>query len=795
MARLVQAALANGLDEVLSGHPEEGQSSGEAQMGSIEGPAGAFLARISVTGFRGIGPSAQLDVPPGPGLTLVVGRNGTAKSSFAEGLEFALTGNNWRWDGKSKEWEAGWRNLHHEGPPSIEARFVVDGAKGEVVVARRWPDPKSDLDASTLETEVEGRRTAGLDVLGWDAPIETHRPFLSHSQLSEIVEKGPSARFDAMSKGLGLERLSGAREGLRKQRLADDSIVKEASAVLAVIIPKLEGLDDERAQLCVEALKGESWRLDDAGSVLAGGFDEDGTQLLNLLRALATLRAPAPEEVNQLLEQIEGAQERLDRVKGTDAEQSERLLKTLEAALAAHDHGGDQACPVCGQGRLDSAWAEEARKQQETLREKARSVREANAARTDALASTRRICAPPPPELERAGEVGVDASDATLAWQSWQDLLEGEPDLSAIATRLVERSSRLLTHVEDLRGSASEELERREDIWRPLSQELRAWLPDGHGEQRALARRYGIGEAERWLGGVEADVRDERFRPLAGRAQRYWELMRQRSSVSLDELGLTGRATSRRLDLSVTVDGAGGSALGVMSQGELNVLALSLFLARATMPESPFRFLSIDDPIQAMDPTKVDGLAGVLNEVAQERQVVVFTHDARLPEAVRRLRFPALVVEIDRREDSRVFCRTIDEPVTQHLNDARAVLHTPNLEESTYRRVVPGFCRLALEAACVDVVQRRRADGDVAFAKTEQDIRDAKTLNDKLGLALFGQPGRASDAVGRLNQEYGRWAGDVVMDCNRASHGESVRMPVSDLVESTERLATQLRVL
>ena len=37
--------------------------------------------------------------------------------------------------------------------------------------------------------------------------------------------------------------------------------------------------------------------------------------------------------------------------------------------------------------------------------------------------------------------------------------------------------------------------------------------------------------------------------------------------------------------VTVKVDGEDGSALGVMSQGELNCLALSLFLPRASMPE------------------------------------------------------------------------------------------------------------------------------------------------------------------------------------------------------------------
>ena len=75
-----------------------------------------------------------------------------------------------------------------------------------------------------------------------------------------------------------------------------------------------------------------------------------------------------------------------------------------------------------------------------------------------------------------------------------------------------------------------------------------------------------------------------------------------------------------------------------MSQGELHALALSLFLPRATSDDSPFRFVVIDDPVQAMDPARVDGLARVLAETARTHQVVVFSHDDRLPESLRRQR-------------------------------------------------------------------------------------------------------------------------------------------------------------
>ena len=65
-------------------------------------PRIAFLRTITVEGFRGIGPKATLDLTPGPGLTLVVGRNGSGKSSFAEGLELLLTGDTYRWRDRSR---------------------------------------------------------------------------------------------------------------------------------------------------------------------------------------------------------------------------------------------------------------------------------------------------------------------------------------------------------------------------------------------------------------------------------------------------------------------------------------------------------------------------------------------------------------------------------------------------------------------------------------------------------------------------------------------------------------------
>lgn len=210
------------------------------------------------------------------------------------------------------------------------------------------------------------------------------------------------------------------------------------------------------------------------------------------------------------------------------------------------------------------------------------------------------------------------------------------------------------------------------------------------------------------------------------------------------------------------------------------------------MPESPFRFVVIDDPVQSMDPSRVDGLARVLEETAADRQVVVFTHDDRLSEAVRRLGIAARTIAVARKPGSVIELREANHPVLAYFDDAFALIRTAEAPPEVKGRVVPGLCRLALEAACIEVTRRRRLVAGQPHVEVEETLVAADKLSKKMALALFDDAGRTSEVMARLNR-IGRWAGDVYQRVNRGAHlphGEDLE----GVTRAAERLARELLV-
>ncbi len=225
--------------------------------------------------------------------------------------------------------------------------------------------------------------------------------------------------------------------------------------------------------------------------------------------------------------------------------------------------------------------------------------------------------------------------------------------------------------------------------------------------------------------------------PLAEEAKEIWAALRQESNVDLGEIRLEGQKTSRRVVLKADVDGSGTDAFGgVMSQGELQALSLAIFIPRATSPVEPFPVPGPRRPDPSHGPSKIDGFLEVLVRLAQTRQVIVFTHDDRLPSAIRVSRAPARIVELTRAANSVVSVTESTRPADRLLEDAFAIAVDDAVPDDIKKKAVPVLCREAIETSAWDVFSSRLLTAGRSRAELEEAWENATTTRLRVGLAV-----------------------------------------------------------
>lgn len=129
--------------------------------------------------------------------------------------------------------------------------------------------------------------------------------------------------------------------------------------------------------------------------------------------------------------------------------------------------------------------------------------------------------------------------------------------------------------------------------------------------------------------------------------------------------------------------------------------------------------------------------------------------------------------------------------MSRALDDARALCADQALPDQVTARVVPGLCRLALEAAMAEAVWRRALRAGRSHAEVEADLEAADSLTKRAALALFGQADRGGEVLPRLNA-WGRRAADTYQALNRgAHHGHGGDLP--GVVADTDWLVTKVR--
>jgi hypothetical protein len=715
-------------------------------------------------------------------------RNGSGKSSLAEAAEALIRGDRPE-EGKDLVWKASWRNLHETTDCIVRADLYVEGKSGRVEMSRRWSSAQiSDGVAEVRAVEFDGELSP--DVLR--SSCAKHSPFLAHSAVASLLTK-PSTMHDAFVRVLDLEDLATVQTRITEARKHFEQVGKTFGSSTASLRASLDALDDERATAAVAAMTSEPPDLVTLQALVTG------TQLVTDesagLRRIASLPAPSVDVAIDAATQLVNANEELANESVGDVAMFDRLADLLDRAAGLR--ADDGACPVCRTpGVLDAKWEAAAATQVVELRARTARLNTARSAVDAAIRALSGAIDKLTPALPAEDPKELDLAALRVAVGKVGELRSHVNDPKRVLVDLPVVCRELVEAQEHAVSTAARELAAGDSAWMAVATPLAAWCGTARDVAHAKKRVSELKKAETWMKEVVDDVRNERFKPIASEAERLWQMMRTASNVDLKAITL-GRKT-QGLDLSAGADGADAAAMAVMSQGELNTLVLSLFLPRATLDSSPFRFVVIDDPVQAMDPSKVEGLAQVLHDLSTKRQIVVFTHDERLPAAIEALSLPATVMRLQRDSDSVVTVADVSNPSDRFVNDAGAVCADDQVPDAIKHAVATALCREAVEAAASRAYRRISARKRRAIADVESTIAAGEGPYGKLALALFDDLTRTGEVLGRLDKDrakFGRDSPAAVKALKEVHASAAPSMPPRALVSSTRALCKGLDAL
>lgn len=165
-----------------------------------------FLREVYLKDFRTFG-EFTLPVPPGPGLTLLVGTNGLGKSSFFDGIEWCLTGSIRRFQdyiGRLKESDY----LTRRDAPAGTHRVSLTFSEGEPVVRALHESPAG----SALLDLLKEPQWADIKDIGAYLGF-TH--FLGQASQQRFTSRARSDQWQALKGPSGIDRLESIRTVLR----------------------------------------------------------------------------------------------------------------------------------------------------------------------------------------------------------------------------------------------------------------------------------------------------------------------------------------------------------------------------------------------------------------------------------------------------------------------------------------------------------------------------------------------------------------------------------------------------
>jgi DNA repair exonuclease SbcCD ATPase subunit len=379
-----------------------------------------------------------------------------------------------------------------------------------------------------------------------------------------------------------------------------------------------------------------------------------------IARALAAL-ANGAGGVEAMAAELQRAQADVEqaRLQARRASARRSLVREALALLEAVGPGdGVAACPLCG-SRVEDLWAH---LKEEYERATAAGIRAAEEAQKALEARTERLreALREHDRLTRAAaaieaQLGATATEIAAALDRPLDLFA---DPLALLNRELEAIDQALRRAQAAIEARQQLLDRLEDDLDRLKSVVEVVVVE--------ERRRGIeqirdtleyrrletlrDEMARWIDDVEsvkgAIVRDahdyarRRIEDAQGRIDAGFRLLTNHPALSGLRLRVSADAAGKNAYLFSGPDGR--DLVPVLSQGDMNALALAIFLglARSDGEGGRLGFVMLDDPSQSLGSAHKRRLVELLNEVAREKTVILSTMDHELEDMLRRLVVP-----------------------------------------------------------------------------------------------------------------------------------------------------------
>lgn len=649
------------------------------------------IASVAVTGLGGVGRLTPgcLDLDPVPGLTVVRGPNGSGKTSIAKAVELSLRST--AGVGEEASGDLWATTLLADGAPQAKVEVTLtsgcDRFEIHTLLGR-----DGEAATSAVLTDHDGAHELDLGQ-DWQDAVVASRACYSYSRLQSRLQSTKDLQIFLEELLVLGPAWQDVRDELDRRSRQGNDAAKEFKKAL--------GQAKRKDQEVGVRFRADPRRPSPLPDIEWPRVDENIEAWIDRTGLGGAEQASTITAGDEIEDTVTAVAAHLDEAEqGLSA--AEDHLRSPELTRVTHHVGSllensrlaDEQCPLCG---TPTDWRAHAQRLISGHREWDR-----HAARVQ----------------EAIGDI-VDWAERALR-PSLGACVPGGPDDLVSALGEAVRSDGCRAHsathrvAQDLLGwLASEEasgwlaaVRRGSDAsaqWRRERAELVAvFLDVWRRNQGAACDADAWATAAKTLDAVQVRMRQERQDGVTSLLRSAVAELLPDAHIEIGEITHGGGARQRR-GVTVAMEiGARTATLGMLSSGQRNALLLAPLTMSAAA--SPFGFRLVDDPIHALDDTRVDLVAAQLVRLAETHQVVVFTHDPRLEEHLR-ARVPTMsVIAVDRDPTTQtVAWSQHSTPWDALLKDADRLREHARSDgwqaDASVESVVLGLCRNALDGA------------------------------------------------------------------------------------------------